>query len=203
MRKVRILVYLEDDSISVMEPPQENSGIPQGVLIKRQRLPKSENEYFKPTDFNLGIELTFYGKTFRIVSCDRFTEKYMTETLKVTLNAPESMPRDQYLESRNKPKKNALAHEEHHDKLRQFLLNDRKVLRFYTLWDDRENMYGELRHFVSVTVIPLRRSNLLRLFTITWWMTASRSVRCRPLTRDAIRSPFCFADNSCPRLMKV
>jgi hypothetical protein len=25
-------------------------------------------------DFNLGINITFYGRTFRIVSCDKFTE---------------------------------------------------------------------------------------------------------------------------------
>jgi EF-hand domain-containing protein 1 len=65
---------LEDDSIVVLEPPVENSGIPQGVLIKRQRLPKNSGEYYSVRDFNLGINITFYGKTFRIVSCDQFTK---------------------------------------------------------------------------------------------------------------------------------
>ena len=74
MRRVHILYFLEDDSISVVEPPVENSGIPQGVLIKRQKLPKSSTEYYKVSDFNLGKNITFYGKTFRIVSCDKFTE---------------------------------------------------------------------------------------------------------------------------------
>lgn len=36
----------------------------------------------------------------------------------------------------------------HHDKLRQFFENDRKVLRFYCSWDDRASLYGELRFFV-------------------------------------------------------
>ena len=149
MRKVRILIYLEDDSISVMETPQENSGIPQGVLIMRQRLPKTENEYFTARDFNLGKDISFYGKSFRIIDCDQFTQQYMTETLKISLNAPEAEPVDPYLESRNKPKTNTATKVHHNDRLKKFLLNDRKVLRFYTLWDDRESMYGELREFVS------------------------------------------------------
>ena len=33
------------------------------------------------------------------------------------------------------------------DKLRQFLTLDRKVLRFYCIWDDRESLHGEKRHF--------------------------------------------------------
>ena len=38
----QIYYYLEDDTISVVEPEQPNSGMPQGKLIKRQRLPKDE-----------------------------------------------------------------------------------------------------------------------------------------------------------------
>lgn len=74
LRAIRILYFLEDNSIAVIEPPVENSGIPQGVLIKRQRIPKSTTEYYTVDDFNLGINITFYGRTFRIVSCDKFTE---------------------------------------------------------------------------------------------------------------------------------
>lgn len=36
-----------------------------------------------------------------------------------------------------------------YDKYRQFLVMDRKVLRFYCVWDDRDMMFGELRPFVS------------------------------------------------------
>ena len=34
------------------------------------------------------------------------------------------------------------------DKLKQFLELDRKVLRFYAVWDDRQSTYGELRPFI-------------------------------------------------------
>lgn len=50
------------------------SGIPQGKLIKRQRLPKNDlGEYWHWKDFNLGICVTFYGKVFFVCDCDGWT----------------------------------------------------------------------------------------------------------------------------------
>ncbi|KAI9325977.1 hypothetical protein DFJ73DRAFT_965443 [Zopfochytrium polystomum] len=148
LRRVRIHYFVEDDSIAVVEPPVENSGIPQGVLIKRQRLPKSTTDYYSVKDFNLGINVVFYGKTFRIVSCDAFTERYLRESEHIVLNPPEPMPKDPQQIARNRPHRNPSLKVEHHDKLRRFLENDRKVLRFFCVWDDRESMFGELREFV-------------------------------------------------------
>lgn len=51
------------------------SGIPQGKLIKRQRLPKNDlgdNWHWK--DFNIGVELTFYGKNFMVYDCNEWTK---------------------------------------------------------------------------------------------------------------------------------
>ena len=82
---MKIYYFLEDDSISVVEPPVENSGIPQKVFIKRQRLPKplcedgqeylpgTKQEYYTLKDFNVGVNLRFYSRTFRVVGCDKFT----------------------------------------------------------------------------------------------------------------------------------
>nr|KAJ3415719.1 EF-hand domain-containing protein 1 [Polyrhizophydium stewartii] len=148
LRKVRILYFLEDDSIAVVEPPVENSGIPHGVLIKRQRLPKSSTEFYTVRDLNVGINITFYGKTFRIVSCDKFTENYLTKTEGITLNPPEPMLHDQYQGQRARPVRVNNFGPERNDKLKRFLENDRKVLRYYCVWDDRDSMFGELREFV-------------------------------------------------------
>ncbi|XP_038539686.1 EF-hand domain-containing protein 1 isoform X2 [Canis lupus familiaris] len=75
IRQVNIYYYLEDDSMSVMEPVVENSGIPQGKLIKRQRLTKNDQgDHYHWKDLNRGINLTIYGRTFRVVDCDRFTQ---------------------------------------------------------------------------------------------------------------------------------
>ncbi|KAJ3220241.1 EF-hand domain-containing protein 1 [Dinochytrium kinnereticum] len=166
LRKIRIHYYVEDDSIAVVEPPVENSGIPQGVLIKRQRLPKNSTEYYTVQDFNIGINITFYGKTFRIVSCDKFTERYLKETENITLNRKEEMPSDPYQEIRNRPLRYPHHTIEKNDKLRRFLENDRKVLRFFCVWDDRESMFGELREFVSLDIFC--RAALLIFVVLTF-----------------------------------
>lgn len=36
----------------------------------------------------------------------------------------------------------------HSDTLGQFLTNDRKVLRFYAYWDDRQSMFGDVRDLI-------------------------------------------------------
>ncbi|KAJ3379728.1 EF-hand domain-containing protein 1 [Entophlyctis sp. JEL0112] len=129
LRKVKIYYFVEDDSISVVEPPVENSGIPQGVLIKRQRLPKNSQEFYLIKDFNVGINITFYGKTFRIVSCDKFTESYLRDTENIQVNPAEPFPADSYQAIRNRPIRNPSLAPAKNDKLRRFLENDRKVLR--------------------------------------------------------------------------
>lgn len=148
LRKIKVYYFVEDDSIAVVEPPVENSGIPQGVLIKRQRLPKNSTEFYTVADFNVGINISFYGKTFRIVSCDKFTAKYLQETENIEINPFETVPVDSYQSIRNRPLRNPSLAKDHNDKLRRFLEHDRKVLRFFCIWDDRDSMFGEMREFV-------------------------------------------------------
>jgi EF-hand domain-containing protein 1 len=143
------LYFLEDDTISVIEPPVENSGISQGVLVKRQKLAKDSGEYFTPKDFNIAQNVTFYGKTFRIVSCDKFTQNYMTK-VGIALNPSEPMPADKHQESRVRVQRVISATPLKKDKLVGFLEKDRMVLRFYCAWDDRVSKFGELREFVML-----------------------------------------------------
>lgn len=50
------------------------SGIPQGKLIKRHRLPCNDlGDCWHWKDLNLGIDVTFYGKIFHIYNCDNWT----------------------------------------------------------------------------------------------------------------------------------
>lgn len=148
VRKVKIMYYVEDDSIAVIEPPVENSGIPQGVLIKRQRLPKDcFGECYKYQDFNVGVQLEFYGKVFKIVSCDAFTANFLSRNGTVVADA-EEFPDDPYTLHRAAVHNRNPVKQVKHDKLKKFLENDRKVLRFYCIWDDRESMFGEIRPFV-------------------------------------------------------
>ncbi|XP_071118908.1 EF-hand domain-containing protein 1-like [Haliotis cracherodii] len=149
VRPVDIYYYLEDDSIAVVEPHVENSGMPQGKLIKRQRLPKNDQgDHWHWKDINMGQNITFYGKVFHVVTCDGFTKDFL-ESEGIVVNDPTGMPTDPYIERR----KQAAALRTYQapssfDKTRQFLELDRKVLRFYCAWDDRDSMFGEMRPFI-------------------------------------------------------
>lgn len=75
IRQVCIYYYLEDDSMYVIEPVVQNSGIPQGKHIRRHQVPKNDHgEHYHWKDLNRGINITMYGRTYRIVDCDRFTQ---------------------------------------------------------------------------------------------------------------------------------
>lgn len=66
------------------------------------------------------------------------------------MNPSGSCPSDPYTESRTTkteaPKKNEPPTEA--QKLKQFLEMDRKVLRFYCIWDDRDTPYGDIRKVI-------------------------------------------------------
>ncbi|KAL6078584.1 hypothetical protein STEG23_011153, partial [Scotinomys teguina] len=147
IRQVNIYYYLEDDSMSVMEPVVENSGIPQGKLIKRQRLAKNDvGDHYHWKDLNRGINITIYGKTFRIVDCDRFTQEFL-ESQGIELNPSEKMALDPYTQLRKEPARKFVTPSDF-DQLKQFLTFDKQVLRFYAIWDDTDSLFGECRHYI-------------------------------------------------------
>ncbi|XP_051008912.1 EF-hand domain-containing protein 1 [Acomys russatus] len=147
IRQVNIYYYLEDDSMSVIEPVVENSGIPQGKLIKRQRLAKNDvGDHYHWKDLNRGINITIYGKTFHIVDCDRFTQEFL-ESQGIELNPPEKMALDPYTELRKEPVRKYITPSDF-DQLKQFLTFDKQVLRFYAIWDDTDSLFGECRHYI-------------------------------------------------------
>ncbi len=76
IRACELFYYLDDDSIHINETKGENSGIPQGYLIKRQRIEKQGEKgvYINFRDLNLQTAITIYGKVFRICDCDDFTK---------------------------------------------------------------------------------------------------------------------------------
>lgn len=149
VRPITILYYLEDDSMQVFEDLVENSGMPQGKFIRRHRFPKNDQgQTFSWKDLNLGQNLSIYGHTFRICDCDGFTTKWL-ESEGIIVNPPESIPKDPYIENRNKKSElKTYKTKTDYDKLKQFIDMDRKVLRFYAIWDDRPSTFGELRPFI-------------------------------------------------------
>ena len=172
VRKCVIYMYLEDESVYVGEPRQPNSGIPQGSFLKRHRIPVGDTgAFFGVGDIHVGETVTFYGRSFFVVSCDAFTraflearglapaedqpfpdepiEAYRATLKKDTVAFPyPPAPRNDVLAAYIEASNGAPSHLLVADKLEKFLANDRKVLRFFCVWDDRGALYGEKRPFV-------------------------------------------------------
>ncbi|XP_067373326.1 EF-hand domain-containing family member C2 isoform X2 [Channa argus] len=85
-----ISFYLSDDSISVYEHPERNSGVIGGKFLQRarvkkpgQELFKSEmSEYFSAQDLYVGAILCLNSKDFRLVDADEYTLNYMEKHAK-------------------------------------------------------------------------------------------------------------------------
>ncbi|XP_061917651.1 EF-hand domain-containing family member C2 isoform X1 [Entelurus aequoreus] len=152
IRKCKIYFYLEDDTMQVVEPEYKNSGIPQGTLIRRQRIPlppPNEDQFFNVFHFNLNQEIVLFSHTFTTTNCDQFTRNFLTKC-GVILNDPIPVPEDPYRSLREKIEKSMSPRRpyEKRDTLKQFLDHDRKVLRFFCFWDDSKVIFGELRELV-------------------------------------------------------
>lgn len=52
------------------------------MFLKRHRIPKehSTGDYFGVEDLNVGQTVTFYARTFFVVSCDPFTRTFLTNS---------------------------------------------------------------------------------------------------------------------------
>jgi len=74
------MFFLEDDTIQVLEPRTHNAGLPQGQIIKRHRIPlpsPCEGQFYTLEHFNVGCDVSLYGKTFFICGCDGFTRRFL------------------------------------------------------------------------------------------------------------------------------
>eukprot|EP01015_Nassula_variabilis_P010660 TRINITY_DN1860_c0_g1_i4.p1 TRINITY_DN1860_c0_g1~~TRINITY_DN1860_c0_g1_i4.p1 ORF type:complete len:571 (+),score=145.12 TRINITY_DN1860_c0_g1_i4:66-1778(+) len=180
VRKCYIYYYLDDDTIYVTEPKIENSGIVQGVFIKRQKVPKdfeARQDHYTWRDFDIGINVELYGRVFRIVDCDKFTKHYYAER-GIGLNPPEDVPEDPFdIQKQLKNLKinppDTKEYKEYFEVklggghpntgLKQYLENDRKVLSFDIFWDDLSLEGGrnffKLNYFLADNTVEVKEMN--------------------------------------------
>mmetsp|Transcript_85968 Transcript_85968/g.248149 ORF Transcript_85968/g.248149 Transcript_85968/m.248149 type:complete len:619 (+) Transcript_85968:42-1898(+) len=166
-RQVCFMYHMEDGTLGMGEPRVENSGIPQGQFLKRHRVPRPDGDGFMgPDDFRCGIDVTLYGRTYHICGCDRFTRWFYEEN-GIDIGEDEPLVEDRW-QTEYKFRKAAergglppssqamdakliakaeIGQAAADKKLTQFLLNDRKVLRFKAYWDDT-TLYGGRIYFV-------------------------------------------------------
>jgi len=140
-RKFIIYFFVEDGSIKITEPRLENSGILQGMFLKRHVV-----DGFSASSLNVGSRVNIYGFEFNIYSCDGFTRRYLGHMgLYVPEDAeapncedPLRAKNDRMLHTSPSAKKDARG---------KFLTHDKQVLRFYCVWDDRVKL-GDRRKFI-------------------------------------------------------
>ena len=172
-----IFFYVEDGTIEIIQTKQENSGIPQGVFLRRSRVNKSKAndninaQYYQVDDLKVGNTVEIYCRNFHIMSCNESTKRYVIAVhgwhqADVT---PLPLPRDCFAEM-NKEKMRRESGVPGVDRKRkmhelkevmesmlgkQTSLTDRgmfleccqNALFFQAVWDDRERLYGDLRFY--------------------------------------------------------
>lgn len=167
VRKCILYYFLDDDSMYIIEPKIENSGIPQGVFLKRHKYPKPNGDYYHWSDLDAGKEIEIYGRVYRITGYDEFTQKFYDHE-GYPLSEQEHIPEDKFAETRfmvnmkQNPPDMQETKEYFEAKLKggrknkglaSFIENDRKVLSFKVLWDDTSYDGGEkvytLNYFLS------------------------------------------------------
>ena len=167
--RIRLLViyyYLCDDTISIVDTRQENSGIPQGGFLSRGKIFKDDGTLLKFQDFKVGGDVMIYSKIIRIYDADQFTRDFCQEN-GITLAPRQELPEDPFIKkSTTKPKlvkdnimKEYLEYSMGGGKVKsakQFLENDRKVLRYYAKF---EGLKYIIHYYLSDDTVEIREVN--------------------------------------------
>ncbi|XP_037955499.1 EF-hand domain-containing family member C2-like [Teleopsis dalmanni] len=146
VRKVKIYFYLEDGTMQIIEPCVRNSGIPQGCLVHRQRIPKPppcESEFLTLLDLNVDATVQIYDRVYHITNCDRFTRNFLNRA-GISVPDPIDEPADPTAEYRKREGIKIVNPPAKKHPFTQFLLYDRQILKFHGYWDDRSE-FGDVR----------------------------------------------------------
>jgi len=184
-RVVEVTFHLEDNTMEMNEPRVENSGLSQGKVLKRHQVPKpgpnrqtrvtpgplasgslQSIPIFTIADAYAGAELDIYNRIYTIIDADESTKKYLAsigrpfgQTLDVSSSYWDPALRPGNL----RPKK------KHYKTVKNlgFYEYERKVLRFFGVWDGSEQMFGDEQyvriHYSladnKIEVLPIHQRN--------------------------------------------
>jgi len=78
-RRFIISFFLSDDTISIFEPAQKNSGIIEGKFLERRKYKNVDKnmDFITPTDLAIGGDVKINGYNFHILSADEYTNSYL------------------------------------------------------------------------------------------------------------------------------
>jgi len=147
----------------IEEEKVPNSGIPQGKFLERSKIPK-EGGFIGVPDLHVGQPVEIWSRKFHIYDADPFTREFVQTKYGITLGPKTPVPIDDWTASLLASKANKEGGVEsdirtfveaslgkpmkwHLEKIKKFLANDRKVLKFWCVWDD-PSLYGEKRKYI-------------------------------------------------------
>lgn len=177
IRKVCIKCFLQDNSISIQEAKEENSGIVQSTLLSRQQVPKDHknpDEVISLDDFEIGGTVEIYGRVYTITDMDKRTRNFFHSVRHQELPPAVPIPEDRYsVTAKSALIKSAsravtsddmdwrrvaeqqltgiyTKHQTEDIAIAQQFLKNRinEHLTFFALWDDRGNISGDLHYCV-------------------------------------------------------
>ncbi len=138
VRHLDINFFIEDNSISISEPKQRNSGILQGPFLKRQKvLGPDAKTFLNPFDFHVGEFIVICARKIFLATCDPFTRNFyekigsaQSENLNIDADNYERIVLKSF-----EPKPyyglNSSVLNGRVPLQKKFLENDRKVLKFW------------------------------------------------------------------------
>ncbi|KAH9082333.1 hypothetical protein Ae201684P_009659 [Aphanomyces euteiches] len=152
VRRVTLHYFLADASIEVCEPREVNSGLDQGLFLRRTVLKRDDKAPYTPQDLEIGGTISIKGRTCHLVDCDATTREYYDQ-----LNQPQpaaqsypDTPQPSHWNEIERIKKTTYREQAKSkaSKVQQFMQFSNSVLRFYCIWDDPHPLYPESRPFV-------------------------------------------------------
>ena len=102
LRNVQLFYYLVDDTLEIIEMKQANSGLPQGVLLKRHRVPNgagAPGSFLGFGDLRVGASVVAYGRAFAITDCNASTRNWLFHQ-GVTFGSPTALRKDKFATTR-------------------------------------------------------------------------------------------------------
>ncbi|KAG5500968.1 hypothetical protein GH5_04557 [Leishmania sp. Ghana 2012 LV757] len=162
VRKVVINFYLEDGTMSVMEPRQDNSGFAFPANLKRHIVPNPDGTPITAAQLKVGESVSFYGRTYELYDADPFTRALLkeageevpaaivppTDAHTIKLSRPVAKAHGVPSIAASSPLNTMLSSAQVRA-TRQFLEFDRKVLRCDCTWDDTISLYGT-KHYLTL-----------------------------------------------------
>ncbi len=163
IRRLIICYYLVDDTIDIAEEKELNSGIPQGPFLKRGKIKLDDGNFIKFRDLIVGTDITVYGKFITLVDCDQYTREFFDKQ-GISQPSPIEYPKDsfhnnslkKFVPKKDNQMKDYLEHKLGGGKVvsqKQFLENDRKVLKFFAKF---ETLKYIIHYFLSDDTVEIR-----------------------------------------------